>query len=85
MVPPSLRHTFLPIDRVLPLREEEEHDDEGDQGALRGHVEAEREAEDLDRVKVHDKQVDDEVRDQYLSALTDSIASFLLGKAECCA
>ena len=34
------------VDLVLLLREHEQHDDEHDQRALRGHVEAERKAED---------------------------------------
>src|SRR5829696_8356201 len=49
------------VNPVLLPREQEQHDDEHDQRALRGHVEAEREAEhrDDDVVERHHEHVDD--------------------------
>src|SRR5690606_22161893 len=51
-------HTFFAIDLVLRPGVEEEHHDEGDQRTLRGHVEAEREAKDLNLIQRIHKKVD---------------------------
>src|SRR5215213_876724 len=56
----------LAVDPVLLLREHEQHDDEHDQRALRGHVEAEREAENRndDLVERRDEEVDDVAKEE---------------------
>src|SRR5436190_18732755 len=56
----------LAIDLVLLLSKDEQHDDEHDQRALRGHVEAEREAENRndDLVERHHEEVDDVAEEQ---------------------
>src|SRR5688572_15408293 len=63
IVPPSVVFgvAVLAIDLVLLSRKHEQHDHERDQRALRGHVEAEREAEDRnhDLVERHDEHVND--------------------------
>src|SRR5438552_2274152 len=52
---------MLAVDSVLLSRKDEQHDHKYDQRALRGHVEAEREAEDRngDLVERHHEHVDD--------------------------
>src|SRR5687767_7930604 len=54
-------HAEFAIDGVLLLCEHEQHDDEHDQRTLRGHVEAERKAQDwnFDRVELIDEHVND--------------------------
>src|SRR3954462_8277657 len=56
----------IAIDLVLLPREHEQHDDEHDQRALGGHVEAEREAEDRndDLVERNDEEMDDVAKEQ---------------------
>ena len=45
------------------VNEDEEHDDERDQRALRGHVKAERESEDGDGIEVLDEPMNDEAEE----------------------
>src|SRR5688572_12200861 len=62
--PSVLSHAMLFVDLVLPAGEPEQHDDEGDQGTLGGHVEAEREPQDYDGIERHHEHVDHEREDE---------------------